>query len=60
MEEHILDARMDEHGELNEEDLKELQKQGEKMVRGKKNKTSQATYKSYQNLWQDYICQKNI
>ena len=30
MEELILDARMDEHEQLNEEDLKELQNQGEK------------------------------
>ena len=59
MEELILDARMDEHGQLNEEDLKELQNQGEKMVRGKTNKNSEPTYKRYQNLWQDYVCQKN-
>ena len=37
MEELILDARMDEHGQLNKEDLKELQNQGEEMVRGKTN-----------------------
>ena len=60
MEELILDTRMDEHGQLNGEELKELQNQGEKMVRGKTNKNSEATYKCYQNLWQDYIRQKNI
>ena len=36
MEELILDSRMDEHGEINEDDLKELQNQGEIMVRSKK------------------------
>ena len=55
MEELILDTRMDEHGQVNEEDLKELQNQGEKMVRGKTNKNSDATCKQYQNLWQDYV-----
>ena len=60
MEELILDARMDEHGQLNDEDLKELQNQGENMVRGKTNKNSESTYKRYQNLWQDYFRQKNI
>ena len=55
MEELILDARMDEHGQLNEEDLMELQNQDEKIVRGKTNKNSDATCKQYQNLWQDYV-----
>ena len=54
----ILDARMDEHGQLNEEDLKEPQNQGEKMVSGKTNKNLKATYKCYQNLWQDYVHKK--
>ena len=36
MEELILDSRMDEHGEINEDDLKELLNQGERMVRSKK------------------------
>ena len=44
----FLDARMDEP---NEEDLKELQNQGEKIVKGKTNKNSEATYKRYHNLW---------
>ena len=30
------------------------------MVRGKIYKYSEATYKRYQNLRQDYICQQNI
>ena len=58
IEELILDARMDEHGRLNEKDLKELQNQGEKKVRGKTNKNSEASHKRYQNLWQDYVRQK--
>ena len=44
MEELILDASMDENGELIDDNLKELQNQGEKMVKGKKNKNSEATY----------------
>ena len=60
IEQFIQDTGMDEHGQLNEEDLKELQNQGEKMVIGKKNKNSEARYKHYQNLWWDYICHKNI
>ena len=44
-------ARIEKHGQLSEEDLKELQNQGEKMVRGKTNKNSEATYKCYQNLF---------
>ena len=43
MEQFTLDTRMDEQGQLNEEDLKELQNQGEKMVIGKKYKNSEAT-----------------
>ena len=60
MEEVILDVRLDEHGQLNEEDLKELKNQGEKMARGKTSKNSEVTCKRYQNLWQDYIRHKNI
>ena len=48
MQELIINAKMDEHGQLNEEDLKELQNQGEKMVRGKTNQNSEATYICYQ------------
>ena len=33
MEEMILDARVDEYGNLKEEDLEEFQNHGEKMVR---------------------------
>ena len=44
MEELILDSRMGEDGEINEDDLKELQNQEEKMVRNKKNQNSEATY----------------
>ena len=33
MEELILDSRMGEDGEINEDDLKELQNQGERMGR---------------------------
>ena len=47
IEELIIDAGMDVHGQLNEEDLKELQNQGEKMVRGKTSKNSEATFKRY-------------
>ena len=47
MEELILDARMDEHGQGNENDLKELQNQSEKMVRGTIYKNSEAAYNQY-------------
>ena len=45
-EEMILDARVDENGNLKDEDLEELQNRGEKMVR-MNNKNSEAIYKRY-------------
>ena len=54
MEEMILDARVDENGNLKDEDLEELQNYGEKMMR-MSNKNSEAMYKCYQNLWHDYV-----
>ena len=53
MEELILDARVDENVNLNDEDVKELQNHGEKVLR-MKNKSTKAIYKRYQNLWHDY------
>ena len=57
MEEMILDAWVDENANLNDEDVKKLQKHGEKMAR-KKNKSFKAMYKHYQNLWHKYVCCK--
>ena len=57
MEELILYARVDENGNLNNEDVKELQNHEEKMLR-MKNKSSEAMHKRYQNLWHDYFCHK--
>ena len=59
MDKLILDAKMDENGELHNNDLKELQNQGEQMVRSK-NKNFETTYRRYQNLWYGYICRRNI
>ena len=46
MEEMILDARVDENGNLKDEDLEQLQNHGEKMVR-MSNKNYEAMYKHY-------------
>ena len=59
MEEMILDAKVDENGNLKDEDLEELQKHGGIMVR-MSNKDSEAMCKCYQNLWHDYVCRKKI
>ena len=58
-EEMILDARVDGNGNLKDEDLEELQNHAEFMVR-MNNKSSEAMYKHYQNLWHDYFCHKKI
>ena len=49
MEELILETSIDRNENLKDEDAKELQNHGEKMVR-MKNTNSEAMYKHYQNL----------
>ena len=59
MEELILDTRVDQNGNVNDEDIKALTRHGEKMVRMSRKK-SEAQYERYQNLWHDFVRQKNI
>ena len=58
-EEMILDARVDENGNWKYDDLEKLQNHGEKMVR-MNNKSSEAKYKCYQNLWHNNVCRKKL